>query len=323
MSCCLRYHFLYQFQGYPPRHRHLGAETGRNTISAPNLVGLSRNFRPIVTAPPGRAIIEADYAKIEVGIAAAEACDVELIAAFNSGDVYAAVARAFYWNRLTQDEQSMSLEAFKKVRGDLRNKIKVFVLATLHNMQDQAIADRFAVSLDTAKEQRAAFLSKYPGISKMMTDAEHAGRIRGFAPIIGGLKRHIAPDYNAANKHMNTPVQGGAGVVFRKAVTDLYQCFRGTSTQLILPVHDAVVVECDEENVETVSTMLRQFMCQSVKAYYPDLDPRIDVNASATHCWNKDGDARALDRFLQDAGAFPFVSGAQNHSTKSRGIKND
>lgn len=298
---------------FHPRHRHLGAETGRNTISAPNLVGLSRNFRPIITAPPGRAIIEADYAQIEVGIAAAEARDVELIAAFNSGDVYAAVARAFYWNRLTKDEQSMTLDAFKKERGDLRNKIKVFVLATLYNMQDQAIADRFAVPLDTAKEQRAAFLSQYPGISKMMADAEHAGRIRGFAPVIGGMKRHITSGYSAANKHMNTPVQAGAGVVFRKAVADLYQCFRGTTTQLILPVHDAVVVECDAANVEAVRTMLPQVMSQAVRSFYPDLDPRIDINASATECWNKDGDAKALDRFLQETGALPSATNARNN----------
>jgi DNA polymerase-1 len=91
-----------------PEHRHLGAETGRNSCSAPNIVGITKTFRPIVVAPPERAIIEVDYAQIEVGICAAEHHDQALIAAFNSGDVYAAVAQQFYAEQLTPEECRLS-----------------------------------------------------------------------------------------------------------------------------------------------------------------------------------------------------------------------
>lgn len=284
-----------------PHHRHLGAETGRNTCSALNVVGLSRHFRPLITAPPGRAIVEADYAQIEVGIAAAEAADVELIQAFNSGDVYAAVARTFYWGELTGGERQLELADFKVKRSDLRNRIKVFVLVTLYNMQDRSIADRFDIRLAEATRQRAAFLARYPGVREMMRRADQDGRARGFAPVIGGLRRHVPPGHSAANKHMNTPIQAGAGVAFRSAVVDLYQHFRGTPTRLILPIHDAVAVECNAEDVVAVGKDLASIMAQAVRRYYPQLQPRVDLNDHDVSCWNKDGKGDALESFLMEA----------------------
>src|SRR3954469_5513198 len=95
-----------------PDHRHLGAGTGRSSCSSPNIVGITKTFRPIVVAPPSRAIIELDYAQIEVGICAAENHDAALIAAFNSGDVYAAVAQQFYGNQLCEQERLLPVSAF-------------------------------------------------------------------------------------------------------------------------------------------------------------------------------------------------------------------
>jgi DNA polymerase I len=286
---------------FHPHHRHLGAETGRNTCSAPNVVGLSHHFRPVITAPPGRAIVEADYAQIEVGIAAAEAAYVELIQAFNSGDVYAAVAKTFYWADLSDEERQLGVADFKVKRPDLRKRIKTFVLATLYNMQDQAIADRFVIPLAEATRQREAFLARYPGVREMMRRADQDGRARGFAPVVGGMRRHVPPGHAAANKHMNTPVQAGAGVAFRRAVVDLYQHFRGTPTRLILPIHDAVAVECDAEEVAAVGRDLTSIMAQAVRRYYPELQPPVDLNDHDTTCWNKDGKGDALENFLMEA----------------------
>jgi DNA polymerase I len=157
-------------------------------------------------------------------------------------------ARTFYWAELTDEERQLGLADFKVKRSDLRNRIKTFVLATLYNMQCQSIADRFSIPLAEATRQRAAFLARYPGVREMMRRAEQDGRARGFAPVIGGLRRHVEPGQSAANKQINTPVQAGAGVAFRSAVVDLYQQFRGTPTRLILPIHDAVAVECDAED---------------------------------------------------------------------------
>src|SRR5262249_6844049 len=140
-----------------PDHRHLGAGTGRASCSLPNIVGISKTFRPIVTAPPGRAIIELDYAQIEVGICAAEHNDQAWLASSNAGDLYAAVAQQSYPEMLTKEERVLPPAQFKKCRPDLRDSIKTFVLAVLYNMQAQAVADRFGIPLAEAVRQRQAF----------------------------------------------------------------------------------------------------------------------------------------------------------------------
>jgi len=126
------------------------------------------------------------------------------------------------------------------------------------------------------------------------------GRVRGHAAIIGGLRRHIPCGSKAVNQLINTPVQAGAGVVFRQAVVRLYHHFRGTATKLILPVHDAVVFECNINNSESVGREASQIMVDTVRKYYPVLYPRVDINDAAPSCWNKDGCADSLDRFLED-----------------------
>ena len=126
------------------------------------------------------------------------------------------------------------------------------------------------------------------------------GRVRGYAAIIGGLRRRVSAGHKAANQFINSPVQAGAGVVFREAVVRLYQHFRGTPTKLILLVHDAVVIECNIDHIGAVGSEASQIMIDAVRKYYPVLHPRVDVNDIAPHCWNKDGLADSLDRFLQD-----------------------
>jgi DNA polymerase-1 len=283
-----------------PDHRHLAAGTGRSSCSSPNIVGITKTFRPIVVAPPGRAIVELDYAQIEVGICAAEHHDAALIAAFNSGDVYAAVAQQFYADQLSEEERLLPVFAFKQRRPELRDQIKTFVLAVLYNMQAQAVADRFGISLNEAEHQRAAFLDCYPAVRAAMSAAAADGRVRGHAAIVGGLRRHIAGGSKAVNQLINTPVQGSAGVVFRQAIVWLFQQFRGTATKLILPVHDAVVIECDSAAIETVTKEASQIMIAAVRKYYPTINPRVEANSSDPCCWNKDGHADSLDKFLED-----------------------
>jgi len=283
-----------------PEHRHLGAGTGRASCSAPNITGITKTFRPVVVAPEGRAIIELDYAQIEVGICAAEHHDEGLITAFNSGDVYAAVAQQFYADTLSDAVRRLPVAEFKKHHPDLRDKIKTFVLAVLYNMQAQAVADRFGVTLADAERQRRAFLDCYPTIKAAMVTIVEDGRIRGYSAIIGGLRRQVSGGRKAVNQLINTPVQAGAGVVFREAVVRLYHHFRGSATKLILPVHDAVVFECNIEDITAVGREAGQIMIDTVRKYYAALWPRVDINDTVPSCWNKDGRSDSLDRFLED-----------------------
>jgi DNA polymerase I-like protein with 3'-5' exonuclease and polymerase domains len=178
--------------------------------------------------------------------------------------------------------------------------MKVFVLATLYNMQARGIAGRFGVSLAEARRQHEALFARFPGVAAAMRAAEEDGSVRGFAPITGGLRRHITPGPGSVNRLINTPIQATAAVVFRRAVIDLYRHYRGTPTCIILPIHDAVLIECDQADIEQVAREASLIMTGAVRAYFPELSPRVDVNTKATSCWSKDGHEDSLENFLKD-----------------------
>jgi hypothetical protein len=87
---------------------------------------------------------------------------------------------------------------------------------------------------------------------------------------------------------------------FREAIVRLHQHFRGTTTKLILPVHDAVVIECDSAEIDIVTRQAGQIMIAAVRKYYPAINPRVEANSSDHRCWNKDGHADSLEKFLED-----------------------
>ncbi len=289
-----------------PFHHQLGAATGRNTCTTPNIVGIGRAMRPVVTAPVGRVIIELDYGQIEVGVAAAEHGDPDLLAAYNSGDVYASMAMRFYESILTAEERGLAVAEFKARRPDLRDAMKTLVLAILYNIQAPALAARFSLSLDAAESERTRFLDLYPALKRRLQESVDCGLVRGYATVVSGLRRKIErrgrADSWTRNFLRNTPIQGSAAVIFKRAVALLDQAFRGSDTWIILPVHDAVVIECPTEAVEEVAERAAGIMRLALQTFYPSLKPKVEINNVAPSCWNKDGHGDSLVRFLQDPG---------------------
>lgn len=287
-----------------PIHQQLGAATGRNTCSLPNLVGIGRVLRPVVTAPPARALVELDYSQVEIGVAAAEHRDRALIDAYNSGDVYSAIAQLFYAEQLNDSERALSPLDFKRARPELRERTKVFVLGVIYNLQARGIAARFGISVAAAERERTRFLDTFPVLRNRLEQSAEYGLARGYASIVTGLRRQFdrsrTADSWTRNALRNTPIQGSATVVFKRAVIRLDEAFRGTATQIVLPVHDAVLIECDAHDLEVVSERAAEVMRAELRAVYPALSPRVETNRVRPECWNKDGHADSLDRFLDD-----------------------
>lgn len=287
-----------------PEHRQLGAATGRNSCTTPNIAGIGRTLRPIVEAPTGCALIELDYAQIEVGVAGAEYGDPGLVEAYNSGDVYAAMAKRFYSDSLSTADCELPAGEFKKRHATLRDRMKVFVLATLYGITVESLATRFNVTVAEAKREHDRFLGLFPVLRDRLQDQEVLGPIRGEATVLSGLRRRIDRRGRSStwvrNVMRNTPIQGSAAIVFKKAVIDLDREFLGTDVKLVLPVHDAVVIECPEDQVDDVAARTERVMQAALRAYYPQLVAKVDVNKSAPRCWNKDGHADSLESFLSN-----------------------
>lgn len=287
-----------------PRHVQLGASTGRNTCGAPNLAGIGRNFRPVLAAPEGRVLLELDYSQIEVGVAAGESDDSDLIRAYNSGDVYASVAQRFYNRSLSKEELALSADDFKKARPELRDRMKPFVLGVIYNIMPSTLARQFGITKQQAEEEIAHFLDLFPVLKRALESDVLYGRLRGYAYTISGLRRHVPRDCKESrwveNFLRNTPIQGSAAVVFKRAVVALNRAFSGTSTKIVMLVHDAVVIECDQDRLDDVAQLSKRIMGLALSEIYPKLIPKVEVNMSAPWCWNKDGRADSIEKFITD-----------------------
>lgn len=286
---------------FHPRHHQLGAATGRNTCTTPNLAGIGKDQRPIVTAPPGRAIVALDFAQMEIGIAAAIHHDAALIEAYNSGDVYMTAAKEVFRTQLPPEAQSLNATDFKREHGELRDRMKKCILGVIYNMQPRTLAAQLGISTEEAAELTKGFLNQYPDLKRGLTESSAYGELLGYAPIAPGLRRWVPSGEVSAhwkrNMLRNAPIQGGAAVAFKRAVIALDQHFAGTDTWLILPIHDAVVLECPADEVEEVAKVAKIVMEGAVRAMYPALRPRVTYDLSAPLCWH-DGDPESLNKLL-------------------------
>ena len=76
--------------------------------------------------------------------------------------------------------------------------------------------------------------------------------------------------------------------------------YRQYNAWLLIPLHDACIFEAPLESLEEVANLTARVMCETVQEYFPELRPQVEVNIKRPDCWNKEGDANALTRWLRD-----------------------
>ena len=286
-----------------PTLRVLGADTGRTQSQLPNIMGLGRDFRPLVRAPEGYGIGEVDLAQIEVGIAAAVFRDPRLIEDFNAGDVYVAMAKRIFHAELTPDDLVLDNPTFKSRHARYRNLTKPLVLGIIYGETIHGIARDLRTSLPEAKRLWGVFRDLYPILCNGMEEAREQAVRRGYAHIVG-LRRFRSADGAASDHELralgNATVQGAAGLVFFEAGNRLRRLLRAHGARIILPVHDAYVFEAPLDRLAGAAELVRTLLVQTVQERFPDLRPRADVNISHPQCWNDEGRSDSLTRFLED-----------------------
>jgi DNA polymerase-1 len=289
-----------------PDHRQLGTHTGRQTCRAPNLLGLDRVLRPLVVPGPGRGIGEVDWAQVEVGIAGAVYKDSSLVEMFNTGDVYSAMAQHFYRDKLSESERCLKGPEFKRQRPEFRERMKTCTLGIIYRMTAMGLALQLGIGQAEAENLQSRFMSMFAELTAVQAKAVEAGLKRGYGCTPSGLRRYRADRGKAAsawevNWMANFPVQGAAAAVFKDAGNRLDRLFRRHDAFIIVPFHDAFVFEAPREAFEEVKELTARVMCQTLEEHFPVLRPRVEINAIQPECWNKDGRADALERWLDDA----------------------
>ncbi len=239
--------------------------TGRLSSSDPNLQNIpirteeGRKIREAFVAPPGHVLFSADYSQIELRILAHYSGDERLREAFTTGvDVHAHTAAEMF-NVSPMD-----------VTPEMRRQAKMINFGIIYGMSAFGLARRLHITPKIAKAAIDRYFERYSGVKAHIEAAIESARTRGFAETLLGRRRAI-PELRSRNHTIrqqgerlavNTPIQGTAADLIKKAMIDVHAALReaGMKTAMLLQVHDELVFETPTDELEAVRQLVRNKM---------------------------------------------------------------
>ena len=263
------------------------AATGRLSSVEPNLQNipirseLGRKIRHAFIAEKGNRLVAADYSQIELRILAHVTRDPHLIEAFAAGeDIHRATA-----SRVLGKPQ-------EEVNDDERAMAKMVNFGIAYGMGDFGLATRAGISRDAAKTFIAGYFERYPGIKRYIDTIKEEARANGAVTTQLGRRRPI-PELRAANPALraageraaiNHPIQGTAADIIKIAMIRLTPrlAAAGLKARLILQVHDELLLEAPEGEVERLIPLLIETMEGALA-----LDVPLTVEAKTGIRWDE------------------------------------
>lgn len=253
-----------------------GTATGRLSCREPNLQNIpvrneaGRRIRTAFSAPEGKVLISADYAQIELVVLAHLSGDEHMSRAFIEGtDVHRATAALIY---------SVEPDA---VTPEMRRTAKTINFGVIYGMSAFRLANDLGISRTQAAEFIENYDRLYSAITQFKTETITSAESKGYVTTIFGRRRPIA-NINSRNKleksgaeriAINTPVQGSAADIVKKAMLDVNNALKekNNGAHLILQVHDELILECpdDSNTIEETVSIVRNKMENAVKLNVP------------------------------------------------------
>lgn len=240
--------------------------TGRLSSEAPNLQNIpirtevGREIRRAFVAGELETLLfAADYAQIELRIAAHITEDPRLIRAFEDDeDIHTATAAALY--NVTTDQ----------VTTEQRRVAKTTNFAILYGISDFGLAQRLGLDRREADKIIREYLDKYPGVRRYIDETLTQARERGYVETPLGRRRYL-PELRSANgavraagerQAINMPIQGAQADLIKLAMISIHQAIEKEKlrTRMILQVHDELVFEVPRREVEIVASLVREEM---------------------------------------------------------------
>lgn len=265
------------------------AITGRLASSDPNLQNIpvrsaeGRRIREAFIAPAGSVIISADYSQIELRIMAHLSQDAGLLKAFAAGeDIHRATAAEIF-----------GVE-HESVDNEQRRYAKVINFGLIYGMSAFGLAQNLNIERSAAQSYIERYFARYPGVREYMQNTREAAKNKGYVETYFG-RRLWVPEINSTNgmrragaerAAINAPMQGTAADLIKLAMIAVANWIKDEKlqTKLIMQVHDELVLEVPETEVELVNTMLPQLMQQVAKLDVPLLaEVGVGKNWEAAH----------------------------------------
>jgi DNA polymerase-1 len=265
------------------------AATGRLSSADPNLQNIpirtaeGRKIRQAFVAERGHLLLSADYSQIELRVLAHLSKDPTLIDTFVRGeDVHDRTAREIF-GPLSPVEP-----------GEQRRVSKMVNYALLYGKTAFTLAKDIGVTQKEAEQFIQAYFSRYPSVRAFIDETIAGARKTGMVRTLLGRLRRL-PDLNAKNyqvrmeaerQAMNTPVQGSAADLIKKAMIDLHRELRARRlrSRLILQIHDELLLEVPEEEAEKARAMVKEIMEGALQLDVPLVaDARLGASWAEVH----------------------------------------
>jgi len=241
------------------------AVTGRLSSNDPNLQNIpvktaeGRRVREAFIAPPGHFIASADYSQIELRIMAHLSGDEALLRAFREGmDVHRATASEVFG------------VAPDQVSSEQRRYAKVINFGLIYGMSAFGLARNLGIESAAAKNYIQRYFERYPGVKQYMDETRLAAKSRGYVETVFGRRLYL-PEINSPNgprrggaerAAINAPMQGTAADLIKLSMVKVQDVLDAESrrTKMIMQVHDELVFEVPEDEVEWLRTEIPRLM---------------------------------------------------------------
>jgi DNA polymerase-1 len=242
------------------------AVTGRLTSNEPNLQNIpvrtaeGRRIREAFIAPSGHSIISADYSQIELRIMAHIAQDAGLLRAFAAGeDIHRATAAEVF---------GVPLEA---VDNEQRRYAKIINFGLIYGMSEFGLASQLGIERAAARAYMDRYFARYPSVADYMQRTREVAKSNGYVETVFG-RRLWLPEINSPNGNrrqgaeraaINAPMQGTAADIIKLAMIAVHNwlAHEKLSSKLIMQVHDELVLEVPDNEIELVKRELPKLMC--------------------------------------------------------------
>ena len=261
------------------------ARTGRLTSDKPNLHNIpvrtdeGRVFRTAFVAPLGWQFLVADYNQIELRCIAHLSDDPGLISAFEAGeDIHRTTAARVF-----------SVDP-DKVTPDQRSKAKMVSYGLAYGMEAYGLSQRLAIGVDEAAEILHAYFAAFPSVKNYMDTAVKSARDTGYTETLFGRRRPIeelrSDNFRVRQagerQAMNAAIQGLAADIFKIALVRIDHLLEENTFQsrLVLQVHDEVIVEVPDGEVDVVGPLVLNAMKNAAALRVP-----LEVNAAWGRSW--------------------------------------
>lgn len=263
-----------------------GTATGRLSSSEPNLQNipvrteLGRRFRQFfVPENEEYVLVDADYSQIELRLLAHVSEDDAMIDSFLSGeDIHTMTAAKVFGVDPSQ------------VTSDLRKKAKAVNFGIMYGIGEHSLSEDLGISRLKAKEYIDSYFEKFPQIRAYLDRVQEEARRDGYVTTLFGRRRYI-PELASSNKMtqhfgeriaMNSPIQGTAADIMKIAMISVSKALKesGYDAEMILQVHDELLIETRRECAEQVKKLLVECMEHAVQLAIP-----LSVEANIGKTW--------------------------------------